>query len=130
MSVQAPPPRPPSSFEQIVSDRKASVIEMQKAETGIAHIMKHLPENPKAAHPDAPPTSKEEGEYATAASADTFDMRSTVGGWWTKELANNNELKQAYTELGRNYASSAHLGRNGQHPRPRLWRRCALRRRP
>ena len=45
--------------------------------------------------PPAPPTQ--------ASESDTFDLRSTIGGWWQKALRGDAALSAAYKAEGRSY---------------------------
>ena len=48
--------------------------------------------------------SEKEELLASVIAAGTFDIRGTVGGWWTKALKTNAELSAQYKHLGRSYA--------------------------
>lgn len=51
---------------------------------------------------DGIPTEKEKA-FEAAAAAPAFDMRSSVGYWWSVALKNHSALSAAYAALGRGY---------------------------
>lgn len=57
--------------------------------------------------------SDEEILYMAAARVEQFDLRSKVGGWWSKAVKNDEELKRKYAEIGKNY--------NAQHAFRQKW---------
>lgn len=61
-------------------------------------------EVPPAAEPPAEAEQNERGiAFEEASKEGKFDLRPTIGGLWSKEIAKSGELKEAYKSLGKSY---------------------------
>jgi hypothetical protein len=47
--------------------------------------------------------TEKEKIFKEASATASFDMRSKVGQWWTRELKDDGKLKQMYAAVGRGY---------------------------
>ena len=73
-------------------------------EIGLTQRLKAAVEEKPKAEIDDGEMSEKENLLATCIAAGTFDLRTTVGGWWTKAVKHNAALAAEYKALGRNYA--------------------------
>ena len=107
--IEVDPPAPTSEccFDRVTTYIAATASHMIKTNDGIENIdakltdllQQKLEEETKKHEPE--PSEKE--RMLLEASANGFDLRGPVGGWWAKALRESEALRSEYKELGKNY---------------------------
>jgi hypothetical protein len=55
--------------------------------------------------------NEKEGLFKSASDTASFDMRSTVGQWWSREVKSDKRMAAEYKQLGRNYEAQREFRR-------------------